>query len=87
MKSKSLKVVEVLWEDACSADPWSHDATLLDEYMAITVGILIHQDKKGIHLASAISSEDQRAGRWRIPAGMIRKVRVLGTLKTLKGIK
>jgi len=87
MPPTSLKVVEVLWEDACSSDPWTEGGHLLDEYMAITVGILVRRDKHAIHLTSAISNADQRAGRWRIPSGMIRKVRVIGTLKTAKGMK
>ena len=79
----SPKIVEVLWEDACSADPWSRSAAPLDPCLSLTVGIQMGRDDKGIYLAAAVNTSGQRASRWRIPAGMIRRVRVLGTLSEL----
>lgn len=77
------RIVEVLWEDACSSDPWSRATDPLDACLSLTVGIQMGRDEKGIYLAGAVNNSGQRASRWRIPAGMIRRVRVLGTLSEL----
>lgn len=79
-----LKIVEVLWEDACSSDPWSRSTEPLEPCICVTVGIMLGRDKNGIYLAGAINDGGQKSSRWRIPAGMIRKVRVLGTATPLE---
>jgi hypothetical protein len=83
----ALKVVEVIWEDACSSDPWSRSKDQLEPCICITVGIQLSRDKKGIFLCAAMNDGGQRSSRWRIPAGMIRKVRTLGTITKLTGIE
>lgn len=78
-----MKIVEVAWTDACAAEGWGRTSKL-DPCEAVNVGILVSRDKEAIHLISALNSSDQIGGRFRIPTGMIRSVRVVGTVKGIK---
>lgn len=77
----TVKIVEVTWEDACSSDPWTRSREVLDRLTCVTVGYLLKRDKEAIHLAASLNEGGQRSSTWRIPAGMIRKVRVLDRVK------
>ena len=77
----TLRIVEVTWEDAQSSEPWEYDGKLLGAFMCLTVGILIKRDKEAIHLSSTLAGNGAKAGNWRIPAGMVKKIRTLGSIK------
>lgn len=82
------KIVEVTWVDAQTPDHggWE-DASILERFknqgaLATTLGFLISRDKNGIAVAASITYDlegevDQISGTFIIPAGMIRKVRIL----------
>lgn len=76
-----LKIVEVVWEDACSSDPWTRSTKVMDQLRCVTVGYLLKRDKNAVHLAASVNEAGQRSSTWRIPAGMVKKVRVLATVK------
>lgn len=75
-----FKIVEVKWEDTCSSDPWTRSKDVLERLDCVTVGYLLKRDKSAIHLAASLNESGQRSSTWRIPAGMVRKVRVLDTV-------
>lgn len=72
-------LVEVEWEDAESSQGWegveesNHEAA-----MVITVGFLIHQTDKILHIASTVDTAKNTNARLKIPVGMVH------TMKTLK---
>lgn len=76
-----FKIVEVIWEDACSSDPWTRSREVLDRLNCVTVGYLLKRDAEALHLAASLNESGQRSSTWRIPVGMVRKVRVLDTVK------
>ena len=77
------RAIAVWWEDAFSHDPWTHDADSLikQRCLVVSVGMELANDEKGIVIAVSMNAAGQRGGLWKIPRGMIRKVRVLGTLE------
>jgi len=75
-------IVEVEWEDAANNPRWlTPDEVLhavhLHPFIAHSVGYVIHDDKTAMTLAEGINSEGWYGACWRIPRGMIRKVRKL----------
>lgn len=79
-----LRVVQVEWEDAASSEPWEYTGELMPAFDCVTVGILLKRDKDAIHLTTTLGGNGGRAGRWRIPAGMVKKVTTLSKLKVSK---
>ena len=82
------KIVEVTWADACAdGDSW-HDAHDLeidgeDNALCHTIGFVTKKTKSHIHLimSYALNADgqtvDQSRGRFLIPMGMVKSIRVL----------
>lgn len=82
------KIVEVTWIDAQSDQGGWEDASALDRHecqgaTAVSLGFLVDRNKNGISIAASLTfaqgtdEVEQIGGTFIIPAGMIRKVRVL----------
>ena len=72
------QVVEVTWTDTVTADGW--DKTFLRKGVeAITIGYLCERTKQGIALVQTVCDdiEEPFSASIFIPAGVIKKVRVL----------
>jgi hypothetical protein len=74
-----MRLVEVVWEDACELDdtPW----VFIDEpqYLpktVVQVGYVVADNEYGVVLTSAYT-DTQHGRRMQIPRGMIREVRLL----------
>lgn len=78
-----MRIVEVTWEDASSTEGWmppdEADGYHEREYICVTVGYLVKRDKRGVTLSATVNCTGARGGTWHIPAGMIRRVRSLGS--------
>jgi hypothetical protein len=73
-----FNLVEVLWEDAESSVGWEGaEETNHDPAMVLTVGFLIHQTDNILHIASTTDKERNTNARLKIPAGMVRSMKVL----------
>lgn len=79
-----LRIVDVTWEDAASDQPWHYRGELLDAFMCRTVGILLAKDEEALHLTTTLSCGGAQAGRWRLPVGMVKKIKTLGTIDVRK---
>ena len=73
------RLVCVEWEDAWTSDSWhsQEDTVATGEPLLVhTVGWVLIEDEGGMTLAQSLT--DGGAGAiWRVPAGMIRQVRIL----------
>lgn len=79
-------LVEVIWEDAESSVGWEGEQETNHETpMVLTVGFLIHQSDKVINIASTVDKEKSTNARLKIPAGMVRNLKVLKAASTKKG--
>jgi hypothetical protein len=80
-----MRVLAVWWEDASSHDAWASEVEVSDfcgePCTTLTVGIEVSNDEKAVVVMTATNVIDQSAGIWRIPRGMVRKVRVLGKVE------
>ena len=74
---KAGSIVKVEWEDAYKENRWSHDPLHHEPFIVNDVGHCIFHDKRGIMIATSRGGEGIAGGRSFIPAGMIRKVKVL----------
>lgn len=83
MAVSAIRALAVWWEDAFSHDSWTRDVDdiVKNTCLCLTVGLEIANDEKGIVLAAAVNTAEQRGGVWKIPRGMVRRVRVLGRLE------
>lgn len=75
-------VVEVLWKDAETHDPWV-DAAGLEEFasqdgLVATFGLLLQEDDQVVIVAASRDDGGKHAGVWKIPRALVRNVRVLG---------
>ena len=81
-----LPVVHVQWIDSQSIGEW-HDLCEVDHELDIidTVGLLVHQDKESMLIASTYDNEREaiNAAIW-IPKSCVKHVRPLGHIK-IKG--
>jgi hypothetical protein len=77
------RAIAVWWEDAFSHDGWTSDAqTIIDgKCLVLSVGVELANNDDGITLAVSCNAADQNGGVWKIPRGMVRKIRVLGRLE------
>lgn len=82
--SSTRRVLEVWWEDAFSHEPWADksevDTIVRQPCTSVTVGIEMSSTPAAIVLSTSMNVEGHSASVWRIPRGMVRKVRVLGRL-------
>lgn len=77
-----FNLVEVVWEDAESSIGWEGaEETNHEPAMVITVGFLIHHTDKILHIASTTDKERNTNARLKIPAGMVRSMKVLKAAK------
>jgi len=77
-KHYPFPLVEVIWEDAESSIGWEGpEETDHGTPLVLTVGFLIHQSDKVIHIASTVDKEKSSNARLKIPAGMVREMKVL----------
>lgn len=74
---KAGLIVKVKWEDAYAESRWSHDPMEHEPFIVEEVGHVIFHDKRGIMLAGSRGYNDLAGSRKFIPAGMIRKIKVL----------
>jgi hypothetical protein len=74
---KAGSIVMVEWEDAYKENRWAHDPTEHNPFIVLDVGHVIFHDKRGIMMATSRGGDGVAGGRSFIPAGMIRKVKVL----------
>lgn len=77
---RQLAIVE--WGDAWTAGSWEHEDEVDNSPVpATSVGWLIRRDKVGVYLAGTIEGKDlagpSLGNRKFIPAGMIKKIRVV----------
>lgn len=77
-KKYPYPLVEVIWEDAESSIGWeAPEETDHGAALVITVGFLIHQTDKVLHIASTVDKDKSSNARLKIPAGMVREMKVL----------
>ncbi|MHB8346014.1 MAG: hypothetical protein ACYDHM_02330 [Acidiferrobacterales bacterium] len=80
-KRKRLNLVEVSWVDADHEAGWVDDKTLDDrEECGQAYGLLVKKTPSFVFLAQQYNSGDW-LGMFRIPAGMVRGIRVIETYK------
>jgi hypothetical protein len=73
-------IVEVTWEDAESDHGWEPSAdTDMSPAMAVTVGFLIKDESERVVIASTCDAQNNSNNRLKIPRGMIRSMRKIGT--------
>ena len=81
MKEKQPPIVEVRWKDSWTnaTGKWTaEDFHQEPNFILTNAGYLIHQDERGINLASQYREEEKESRHVQhIPAGMILKVRKL----------
>lgn len=77
------RALAVWWEDAFSHDAWTQDTASIIKHrcLVISVGVELANDAGGITLALSSNASGDHGGVWKIPRGMVRKVRVLGRLE------
>lgn len=77
------RALAVWWEDAFSHDAWTQDTAAIvnQKNLVVSVGLELANDAGGITLALSANTVGERGGVWKIPRGMVRKVRVLGRLE------
>ena len=83
-KGKSLPIIRVSWTDAHSHGVGWLDAEEFEEWLnepgiVISVGVLLHRDKKWLALSMSLGP-DIVADCLKIPIGMVKKVERLGTV-------
>jgi hypothetical protein len=74
-----MRLVEVVWEDACEVDDtaWVFtDEPVYSPRLVMQVGYVVSDNDCGLILTSAYT-ENQQGRRMQIPRGMIREVRLL----------
>ncbi len=79
------KIVLVKWEDAYSAEAWRDrdDRKEMKPCLIYTVGTLIKKSEDAVILTLSIDpGNGMVADTMRIPTGMIRKYKVIGTYET-----
>lgn len=81
-----MKVVEIVWDDASNCPAWQKREAAVKEFhveqcVCVTVGLLLKRDKRAITIAATAGAQGQVAGVWRIPMGMVKRVRTIATLK------
>lgn len=75
-KSRS-KIVEVTWEDACSAHGWDREPEGTT-YFVKSVGILVRCDKQRVVIAQSIAENGSCAETLSMPARFVSQIRFLG---------
>lgn len=77
------RALAVWWEDAFSHDAWTQDTDSIvrAQCLVLSVGLEVGNDEKGITLSLSANANGDRGGTWKIPRGMVRKVKVLGKLE------
>ena len=72
------EMVEVIWEDAASSDPWTPLKGAKEEssikHIVHSVGYLMEQNKTSLVLYQSYGHDETIAGWLRIPRAMIQKV-------------
>lgn len=75
------EVVEVLWGDAHSVDPWvpleELDADALVALPCSTFGIIIGTSEEGIMVAGSVNAAGSTGANWFLPRGMIKSITIL----------
>ena len=76
-----MKIVEVLWDDACSASGWREAAELKNNVALSpcrTVGYILHKTSKFLSIVQSMGETNgYAADATTIPVSCIRKVRKL----------
>jgi hypothetical protein len=71
-------IVLIEWEDAYSGSSWRHKDDIKHEALIVeTVGYVHMHDKEGIYVIQTLAKSGDTSGRFFIPSGMIRKIKVL----------
>ena len=80
-RRKKLQLVEVSWVDADHAAGWVNDQQVDDEEeQGQAYGLLVHKTAKFVAIAHQYNrGSGDWLGIFRIPAGMVRKIRVIET--------
>ena len=86
---KTLRLVEVLWADAWTSSGWSDEDNEPGDNepeMCRSIGMVMHDTKRGITLASAISPSKSKIGfghKAFVPRGMIVQVREIEKIRVV----
>jgi len=87
---KKLKIVEIIWEDACSDDNW-HVANVGMAYMIRTIGLVTAENKDRIEVSVSVKIDDVAdvfcSTSIVIPKTQIRKISIIGYRDKVKGLK
>ena len=79
---KTRKVVDLLWEDAASfGKGWGDYEEETGAYMVHSAGIELFNTKQGVTIAQSLADTDQVTNLLFVPRGILRKRKVLGTVK------
>ena len=71
-------LVEVWWVDASEmAHGWADEGPKVEDAMVLSVGFLISNDKDHVVIALDTDEQGMHNGRGQIPAGMVKKIKVL----------
>lgn len=71
-------MVEVWWNDASEMEAgWSDEIQKPVPALALSVGFLVHKDREHVVLALDTDEQGMHNGRGQIPAGMVKKIKVL----------
>lgn len=71
-------MVEVVWDDASELTAgWTDTLERTEPALALSVGFLIQQTKDHIVIAMDLDAEGHHNGRSQIPAGMVKRIKVL----------
>ena len=70
--------MEVWWDDASEMETgWTDELKKPDMALALSAGFLVHKDKDHIVIALDTDEQGMHNGRGQIPAGMVKKIKVL----------
>jgi hypothetical protein len=76
--SQAYDLVEVIWDDASELTAgWADELEKTEPALALSVGFLIKSTKEHIVIAMDIDDNGHHNGRSQIPAGMVKKIKVL----------
>lgn len=79
-----IRVLAVWWEDAMSHDEWADKsetaAFVRESGTTVTVGLEVVSNDSAVVLACSMNP-GQAGGIWRIPRGMVKRVKVLGRIE------
>ena len=71
-----MKIVKLIWHDACDDEPWTNIKTLKPLVEVTTVGLLVRKTKEVVSVANSMYGS-QVGGIIHIPRGCVKSIEYL----------